>query len=124
MFRLDPLSGIPIYEQLAEQVEKLIVAGVLKANDKLPSVRTLSVELSVNPNTISRAYNDLCAKGVIYSIAGKGCFVCENVDDIRRLSTEKLMDDLRGILRELRKAGIGKAEITDETNRIFEEEII
>ena len=75
MFTIDLTSRKPIYEQLYNNVVRLISAGVLKPDDKLPPVRMLATELSVNPNTVSKAYKLLEADGYICSAVGKGSFV-------------------------------------------------
>lgn len=71
MFNLNPQSGIPIYRQLYEQVKRLIAAGQLKPGEALPSVRELAVRHSVNPMTISKAYNLLEAEGLLLRQRGK-----------------------------------------------------
>lgn len=72
---LDMHSRVPIYEQIEQEIILQIHSGVLKPNEQLPSLRQLSAQLSLNINTIKRALSELEAKGVIYSIAGKGIFV-------------------------------------------------
>ena len=90
MFQIDSLSRQPVYEQLIEQMERFILLGLLRAGDQLPSVRSLSVELSINPNTIQKAYGELDSRGLIYSIPGIGCFVTENaVEILSRLKRRK-----------------------------------
>ena len=61
MYHVDAMSRVPVYEQIVEQTEKFILAGILKPGDKIPSVRNLSIELSVNPNTIQKCKN-ICTK--------------------------------------------------------------
>lgn len=122
MFVLDLMSRTPIYEQLIEQTEKLILAGVLRAHDKLPSVRSLSVQLSVNPNTIQRAYNDLCAKGVIYSVAGKGCFVSPDVDKVRNRTIDEIYSGFRETVVNLISAGVSKEEVFEYIEKVYKEE--
>ena len=78
MVHLDYRDARPIYSQIVDNVRGQIAAGVLEAGDKLPSVRELAVELSINPNTIQRAYRLLEFNGWIVTIPGKGCFVCDN----------------------------------------------
>ena len=78
MFHVDTMSREPIYEQLIRQTEDLVLSGLLKAGDQLPSVRGLSIELAVNPNTIQRAYVELERQGYIYTVKGKGSFVADN----------------------------------------------
>ena len=76
MVHLDYRDGRPIYAQIADRYREQIVAGILEAGDKLPSVRELAVQLSINPNTIQRSYRQLEAEGWIATVPGKGCFVC------------------------------------------------
>ena len=76
MIHLDHRDSRPIYLQIADAFRRQIEAGVLSPGDKLPSVRELSASLTINPNTIQRAYRELEAKGVIQTVPGKGCFVC------------------------------------------------
>ena len=76
MVHLDYRDVRPIYSQIADGFRSQIKAGVLRSGEKLPSVRELAVELSINPNTIQRAYRLLEAEGWIATMPGKGCFVC------------------------------------------------
>lgn len=75
MLELDLRSRTPIYEQLVNKLVELIVSGVMVPDEQLPSVRTLAAQLTINPNTIQKAYRELEARGYIYSIKGKGSFV-------------------------------------------------
>jgi GntR family transcriptional regulator len=74
----------PIYSQIADGFRNQITSGVLRSDEKLPSVRELAAELSINPNTIQRAYRLLEAEGWIATVPGKGCFVCEVDDQVTR----------------------------------------
>ena len=78
MIILDYKDRRPIYEQVAEKLEELMLLGILGENEPLPSVRSLAMELSINPNTIQRAYAELERQGYIYTVKGKGSFVAEN----------------------------------------------
>ena len=78
MIILDYKDRRPIYEQVVSKLEELMLLGVLKENEPLPSVRALAMELSINPNTIQRAYVELERQGYIYSVKGKGSFVADN----------------------------------------------
>jgi len=80
MVHLDYRDAKPIYTQIVENFRKQIAAGVLQPGDKLPSVRELAARLSINPNTIQRAYRELEQQGVIETLPGKGCFVCVAAD--------------------------------------------
>ena len=77
MVKLDYKSSQSIHEQITSGIKDLVISGVLKTDEQLPSVRELSVSLTVNPNTVQRAYRDLEAEGIIYSIRGKGNFVAK-----------------------------------------------
>ncbi len=75
MFSIDLKSRTPIYEQIYSKIVELVVTGNLKENDQLPSVRTLAKDIGVNPNTVTKAYQELERGGIIYSIPGRGSFV-------------------------------------------------
>ncbi len=76
-FDIDLKSRTAIYEQIYKKTVELIIKGQLKENDQMPSVRALSAEISVNPNTIAKAYAMLEKDGIIYSLAGRGSFVAK-----------------------------------------------
>lgn len=122
MFQIDVMSRIPVYEQLVEQVEKFILTGILSEGDKIPSVRSLSMELSVNPNTIQKAVSELDRRGLIYSVPGKGCFVSDKALKTLKASKRGNMEELKEMIRELALAGISKEEIIDSVNKVFGEE--
>lgn len=81
---LNSTSGKAVYRQIVDYVKTAAAAGVLKAGDRLPSVRLLSQELHVNRNTIAKAYAELQNQGVIDTLAGKGCFVRANSSLVRK----------------------------------------
>jgi len=76
-FHVDPSSGVPIYLQILNQVKRAAASGMLKPGDQMPSVRELATELTVNPNTIAKAYRELERDGVIKTVRGVGTFVAE-----------------------------------------------
>ena len=78
MIILDYRDRRPIYEQVISRFQELMMTGALEKDSQLPSVRSLAMELSINPNTIQRAYAELERQGYIYSIKGKGSFVADN----------------------------------------------
>lgn len=88
MIALDYRDRRPLYEQIIERFQELMYQEVLKEDEKLPSVRSLAMELSINPNTIQRAYTELERQGFIYSVKGKGSFVA----DSGRLRRERLRE--------------------------------
>lgn len=77
MIVLDYRDRRPLYEQVTEKLEELMFSGVLPPDSRLSSVRSMATELSINPNTIQRAYAELERQGYIYSIQGKGSFVSD-----------------------------------------------
>ena len=110
MISLNYRDSRPIYEQIRDELRKLIVTGAIGVDDKLPSVRALATELAINPNTIQRAYNELETEGYLYSVPGKGSFACrpQSADQARR---ETLLEELKGLLSELRCLGMTQAEL-------------
>ncbi|RSD25452.1 GntR family transcriptional regulator [Mesobacillus subterraneus] len=118
MFELDLRSRKPIYEQLVDKMKELIMNEVLKPDEQLPSVRQLAQQLTINPNTIQKAYRELELQGFIYSLKGKGSFVnpmdagkdAEKIMQVK-LELEKLLlealylgipaEELHGLIREL-----------------------
>lgn len=117
MIHLDYRDSRPIYEQVKDSLRRLMVTGVLSPGDKLPSVRALASQLSINPNTIQRAYAELEAEGYVLSVTGKGSFVAEggNPNDARR---SELTGKLKPILEELKSLGMS----TDELLKLWEGE--
>ena len=110
MISLNYRDSRPIYEQIKDGLRKLIVTGALGTGEKLPSVRALATQLSINPNTIQRAYNELEIEGYIYSVPGKGSFAAGNTgaDDSRR---KELTEKLREIAAELKYLGVSREEL-------------
>ena len=110
MISLNYRDSRPIYEQIKDGLRKLIVTSALAADDKLPSVRSLATQLSINPNTIQRAYNELESEGYIYSVPGKGSFAAGNAgaDEARR---RELKDKVRELVAELRYLGVSQEEL-------------
>ncbi|MGE8081163.1 GntR family transcriptional regulator [Peribacillus loiseleuriae] len=96
MVELDMRSRQPIYEQLVDKLKELIISEVLKPDEQLPSVRTLAGQLTINPNTIQKAYRELETQGYIYSLKGKGSFV-------NPISLVENSDKLVNIIKELKK---------------------
>ena len=122
MWRIDNLSQTPVYEQLIEQVKRFILIGALHSGDALPSVRGLSVTLSVNPNTIQKAYSELTLRGILVAVPGKGLFVSENALEVLLSEAQKKVTDLEGLVSLLKLSGIGKDEILKSINKIYEGE--
>ena len=112
MLHLDYRDVRPLYAQLTDKIRQQISGGVLVQGDKLPSVRELAVELSINPNTIQRAMAQLEAEGFVYSVAGRGSFVAEDGDQGRRRMAE-LTEGLHDTILELRQLGMTEQQWLD-----------
>lgn len=111
MFELDVRSRKPIYEQLMDKIKEMIMYGVLKVDEQLPSVRTLSTELTVNPNTIQKAYRELEREGYIYSILGKGSFVAEFTGGQDTVIKEKLLAGFVKLVAEANYLGFSDQDV-------------
>ena len=119
MFSINLKSRNYIYEQIIEQVENGVLKGFLKEEEQLPSVRALSLELTVNPNTVSKAYAELERRGVIYSLSGKGCYI--KSDAIKSISEklEKGFDEFYKNVENYRHAGIGKEKLIEIIEKVY-----
>lgn len=119
MLTLNYRDSRPIYEQIKDGLRKMIVTGAMAQDEKLPSVRALATQLSINPNTIQRAYNELENEGYIYSVAGKGSFVSgtADADEARRVS---LKADVTALLNELRYLGVTAEEVMTLIKEVYE----
>ena len=100
----------PIYEQVKFGLRRLILTGVLNPDDKMPSVRELSSQLAINPNTVQRAYRELEAEGYIYSVPGKGSFVAAD-KKVDRTRIDKLLKQLDEAVTELSYIGYSKEDL-------------
>lgn len=111
LITVDKMSSKPIYEQIVEQIQNLVVTGVLKPDDMIPSVRNLSKECGTNPNTVQKAYNELERVGITYSVPGVGRYVSGNAKEIvqRLMSTSN--SELKGIVEKLKLSGMTVDEI-------------
>jgi GntR family transcriptional regulator len=93
-FRLDNQSGVPFYRQIVEQVKFAIARGRLEPGEQLPTVRQLAVDLSVNPNTVVRAYRQLEIEGVLETQQGLGTFVGRKRPEIDELERQRMLDQI------------------------------
>lgn len=118
MFDIDLMSRTPIYEQLYKKVVELILKGVLQEQDKLPSVRSLATELSVNPNTVAKAYSLLERDGIIYSLAGRGSFVAK---PDKLLTQEHILADFDRAASEALGMGIARETLITRLDTIIEQ---
>lgn len=108
---IDKFGRVPIYEQIISEVEKQVLSGAMKPMDQLPSVRALSVEISINPNTIQKAYSELERLGVCYSAPGQGRFVAVAAAEKIRNSKSGLLAEIIRLTEELVISGMPLEEI-------------
>lgn len=118
MIVLDLRDKRPIYEQVVEKISQLIVCGILEPGSKMPSVRNLAIDLSVNPNTIQRAYAQLEQDGYIYTVSGRGNFVAEQSFWKKgRINSAKLQ--IRQAAEEAKQTGLSKDEVFELINEVW-----
>ena len=113
-FSISPATGLPIYQQLMEQICASIARGRLRPDERLPSVRELSELLVVNPNTVARAYTELEREGVLYTRPGLGVFVRRAGPPLsKKLRRERLMKPVDQVLVDAVQVGFTAAEIVE-----------
>lgn len=122
MIVIDYRDKRPIYEQIEEKLSRLVVQGVLEENSKLPSVRTLAMELSINPNTIQRAFTQLEEKGYIYTVKGKGNYVSPKEDWIEARKV-MILEEMKKVVNMAKAVGIEKEEFIERVDEIYREEL-
>ncbi|MDD3368713.1 MAG: GntR family transcriptional regulator [Lachnospiraceae bacterium] len=119
MIILDYKDARPMYEQVVDKFQVLIEKEVLKTDEKMPSVRALAIELSINPNTVQKAYAELERRGYIYTVKGKGNFV--SYDESMKLQNKKKQENtFAEAAREAMRAGFSREElhaIVDRTEK-------
>lgn len=110
MISLDYRDSRPLYQQLKDNLRRMMLTGLLPPDEKLPSVRSLATQLAINPNTIQRAYAELEAEGYIYSVAGRGSFVSAgDGEHLRRIA--ELTGRLVPLLEELKSLGYTREQL-------------
>lgn len=105
MIWIDYTDATPIYEQIVTRYKNLIVRGVLAPNEKMPSVRSLAMELSINPNTIQKAYAELERQGFVYTVKGRGNFVADN-NGLKKMKENEIIQKLDAVVTEAEEAGV------------------
>ncbi len=93
-FSIDPKSGVPFYRQIIEQVKFALAGGGLEPGERLPTVRQLAVDLSINPNTVIRAYREMEIEGVLETQQGSGTFVGNQPPEIDALERRRMLDQI------------------------------
>jgi GntR family transcriptional regulator len=111
-FTLDPTGGVPFYKQIILQVQMAIADGRLASGEQLPTVRSLAVDLQVNPNTVARAYNELEIRGVVNTQQGSGTFISNKRIQLPEIEREKILAEIStGFITKAASYGFSMAEI-------------
>jgi GntR family transcriptional regulator len=110
---VDARSGVPIYLQIIEQVKRSVALGVLQAGEQLPTVKQLALDLTVNPNTVARAYRELERDRVIETAPGRGSFIRENgvAESAQRAAVDVAGDAIAAAVREAKSIGLERDRI-------------
>lgn len=120
MFEIDLKSRLSIYEQVIENVKRLIFSGVLQSDTRLPSVRELSKTLTVNPNTVQKAYRELERQGMIYTVSGRGCFVAPQEEaGIDEEKVSAMFEEMKSLITELLYIGVEPETIRTELENLL-----
>ena len=120
MILLDYRDKRPIYEQVVEKLERLIVSGGLEPLTKMPSVRSLAMELSVNPNTVQRAYAQLEQDGYLYTVSGRGSFVTAE-NEWRESKQGKVLQEWKSVTLQAKEAGVTQEQLLEVMHLIYGE---
>jgi len=105
-------DGSPIYRQIIRQIEYAILSGRLKSGDKLPTIRSLAVELKANPNTIAKAYGELEIRGILVTQVGSGTYISDKKPDPKDEGQDgKIRELLVRFVRDMRDLGVEKREL-------------
>lgn len=121
MIVIDKQSRIPVYEQIKNQLITLIRLGVYPPHSKLPSIRNISSDISVNVNTVKKAFSELEMNGVIYSVPGTGCFVSEQALGDEKLF-EKTKREISDSVQTAKSLGIPLEDLIELIKSVYKEE--
>ena len=119
MIHLDYRDSRPIYEQVKDGFRQRIIQEIIQKDEKLPSVRELATALTINPNTIQKAYRELEAEGYLYTIAGKGTFAARQ-EGIHEVRNEELLEEFDEIVEELLFLSVNKENLTKRIEQLAE----
>jgi len=121
-FTLDTVNGAPIYRQIIQQIEYAVLSGRMKPGDRLPTIRSLAVELKTNPNTIAKAYNELEIRGVLETQVGSGTYISDKKPVIEDDSLKRKIREVIGrFAQELRDLGVEKSELVKLIDKYVKE---
>lgn len=113
-FSLDSHSGVPFYKQIILQVKMAVADGRLGVGDQLPTVRSLAVDLKINPNTVARAYNEMEIRGIVNTQQGSGTFISDNEISLTDVQREQILEEIvLGFLSKAKSYGFELSELQD-----------
>jgi len=122
-FSLDPKSGVPYYKQIMMQIEMAIADGRLVSGDQLPTVRSLAVDLRINPNTVARAYSTLEIRGIVNTQQGTGTFISDKKITLSEIEREKILSELTTeFITKAQSYGFSKGDIVNFLNELDTQE--
>jgi GntR family transcriptional regulator len=114
-FKLDATSGVPLYRQIIDQVQAGLASGTLKAGSQLPTVRSVAVDLEINPNTVARAYRELEIRGVLETQQGTGTFIAHRLEVRDDLEQARKLDQLvTDLVTRVGAAGFGLRDVIEQ----------
>lgn len=118
-FTIDPKSGVPYYKQIILQVEMAIADGRLAKGERLPTVRSLAVDLSINPNTVARAYNEMEIRNIVVTQQGSGTFISDKEISIDSIERERILTEItRSYITKAASYGFTLLEILDHIQEL------
>jgi GntR family transcriptional regulator len=121
-FSLDSASGVPVYRQIIQQIEYAILSGRMRPGDRLPTIRSLAVELKANPNTIAKAYGELEIRGILTTQVGSGTYISDKKPVVEEDSlTRKIREVLARFVQEMRDLGVERRELVKLLEQFGEE---
>ena len=121
MFALDLKSGVPICDQIVNGFIKMKALGLISGGEQMPSVRSLAVKFSINPNTVQKAYAILEANGIIYSVKGKGSFVSDD-EDAHGAVINRAREEFCAAVKSARDMGLDSSHLCEIINSVYKEE--
>jgi len=122
-FTLDTVNGAPIYRQIIQQIEYAILSGRIQPGDRLPTIRSLAVELKTNPNTIAKAYNELEIRGILATQVGSGTYISDKKPVLEDDGLKRKIKEVAGrFIQEMRDLGVEKKELPGLIESIIKEE--
>jgi len=114
VINLDYKKREAIYEQIVNEIERYVSLGVLKPNEKIPSVRNMALDLGINPNTVKKAYDILEERGVIVTLSTKGTFISDSIEKVKKSKEKEILNNIDNLIKELEKFGLSKEEIINK----------